>query len=184
MLTLIIGLIIWMDAHFFKRVLPEVRMAINEKLGAGRARGIMSIIIIFSVVLMIIGYRSWSAPQLYTPPSFLFPVAMIASIIAVTLMGAGKSKSRIRNKLRHPMLTGVIIWACAHLSVRGDMASVVLFGGMILWAIFSIMLINYRQGPWRPVAFETSLRGDIRLVVIGLILSAIMFGIHLALING
>ena len=37
--------------------------------------------------------------------------------------------------LRHPMLTGVVVWAVAHLLVNGDVASLVLFGWMGLWAL-------------------------------------------------
>ena len=35
---------------------------------------------------------------------------------AVALMGAGRSKGHARALLRHPMLTGVLVWAFAHLS--------------------------------------------------------------------
>ena len=176
--ALIIGLIIWMDAHFFKRILPKQRAAIDTKLGVGRARAIMSILIVLSVVLMVIGYRTWSTTQLYTPPSLLFPIAMVALVFAVTLMGVGHSKSRLRTKIRHPMLFAIILWGVAHLSMRGDMASVVLFGGMIIWALVSIWLINKQEGAWKPSDVVTSTKGDIRVVAIGIILSIIIMTIH------
>ena len=50
-------------------------------------------------------------------------------------MGAGQSKGHARALLRHPMLTGVLVWALAHLLVNGDEASLILFGWMAVWAL-------------------------------------------------
>ncbi len=51
--------------------------------------------------------------------------------------------------VRHPQLTGVSIWAFAHLMMNGDSRSIVLFGTMFIWAILSIAaLINRRDGEW------------------------------------
>ena len=44
-------------------------------------------------------------------------------------------RAAARGWLRHPMLTGVVVWAVAHLLVNGDAASLVLFGWpWALWA--------------------------------------------------
>ena len=39
-----------------------------------------------------------------------------------------------------------MLWAIAHLLVNGDLASPVLFGGVLLWAVVEMMLINHREG--------------------------------------
>ena len=52
--------------------------------------------------------------------------------------------------LRHPMLHSVQIWAVAHLLVNGDLASIILFGSMLLWATGSILLINRAEAWNRP----------------------------------
>jgi hypothetical protein len=44
--------------------------------------------------------------------------------------------------VRHPQLLGVLLWAAGHLAANGDVASLVLFGGLALWAIVAIVLIN------------------------------------------
>ena len=48
------------------------------------------------------------------------------------------------------MLTGAIIWSGAHLLVNGDLASLILFGGLGLWALLEIVVINRAEGPWEP----------------------------------
>jgi ABC-type cobalt transport system substrate-binding protein len=99
-------------------------------------------------------------------------------IIAVVLMGMGKSKGRARAWLRHPMLWGIVVWAVAHLLVNGDVASIVLFGGMGLWALANMLLINAQDGPWqRPAPGPAS--GDIKLLVISAVVFAVIVGLHM-----
>ena len=51
MLLLVAGVLLWSAAHLFKRLAPDARAAMG---GAGR--GIMSIAILASMVLMYLGY--------------------------------------------------------------------------------------------------------------------------------
>jgi hypothetical protein len=46
------------------------------------------------------------------------------------------------------MLTGVFIWAAAHLLVNGTPRALVLFGGLGAWALLEIVLINRRDGEY------------------------------------
>jgi uncharacterized membrane protein len=76
--------------------------------------------------------------------------------VSVVLFGMGASKGRMRSWLRHPMLTGFIVWAVAHLLVNGDVASIVLFGGLLAWAVIAVIGINRRDGPRGPLPEATS----------------------------
>ena len=62
---------------------------------------------------------------------------------------------------RHPFLWGVAIWAAGHLLVNGDRASIVLFGAMLLLALFGTSSIDAKRkralGPtWDGFAAQTS----------------------------
>jgi uncharacterized membrane protein len=46
---------------------------------------------------------------------------------------------------RHPFLWGVAIWAAGHLLVNGDPASLVLFGTMLLLALFGTASIDAKR---------------------------------------
>jgi uncharacterized membrane protein len=177
---LLVGVFLWMDAHFLKRLLPAIRSSMDTKLGKGPARGVIAGLIFISLALMIIGYRGSDTVPVYTPFNGAGHLNNLLMIIAVICLGAGSSKGRMKTWLRHPMLTGVIIWAIAHLLVNGDVASLILFVGMGLWAVIEIILINKAEGAWvRPEAGPAS--SDIRLLVISAVVFIVIVGIHLAL---
>jgi uncharacterized membrane protein len=88
------------------------------------------------------------------------------------------TKGRLRGKMRHPQLTSVKIWAVAHLLVNGDLASIILFGGMLAWAVLEVILINKAVPVWdRPQPGEA--KRDIILVVITLVVYVVVALIHM-----
>jgi uncharacterized membrane protein len=175
---LVLGLVLWTVAHLFKRVAPGARGELAGAVGGGPSRGIMAALILASLVLMVIGYRGAAVVPVYAPPAWGIHVNNLAMLFAVGLIGAGQSKGHARAWLRHPMLTGVIVWAIAHLLVNGDVASLVLFGWLGIWAIASILVINARDPAWaRPEPGPIS--GDIRLVVITVVIYAVIAGVHI-----
>ncbi|QMU58270.1 MAG: hypothetical protein GKR98_08725 [Boseongicola sp.] len=176
MTLLILGLILWTAAHFFKRLSPNARQSLTDRLGDG-SKGVVALVLLLSVVLMVIGYRAAPFVSVYEPPSFLRHVNNLMMLFAVALMGLGSSKSRFNGTLRHPMLTGAIVWGVAHLFANGDLASIVLFGGITVWAYTQMVLINRAVPDWTPPEPGTA-QGDIKLGVITLVLFAIIAGIH------
>lgn len=176
MTLLILGLLLWVGAHFFKRVMAGPRQAMQDKMGDA-SKGIIALVLLLSIVLMVIGYRGAESELLWGRSIATTGINNLLMILAVALMGLGGSKSRFNGSLRHPMLTGVIVWAGAHLLVNGDVASIVLFGGLAVWAIAEMILINRAVPDWQPPEPGTA-KGDAKLLVITLILYGIIAGIH------
>ncbi len=177
MTLLILGLAIWILVHFLKRIAPSLRASLDGALGQGPAKGVIALLLVLSIVLMVIGYRSAPTNSVYAPIAGIGHFNNLLMIVAVMLLGAGSSKGAIRSWFRHPMLLGVLVWAIAHLLVNGDTASLVLFGGMAVWSIAEILLINRAVPDWtRPE--PGPIKGDIRLFVIALVLFAILATIH------
>ncbi len=171
MTLLILGLLLWSFAHFFKRLMPERRAALGD-----RGKGFVALGILAGVVLMVIGYRSAAFIPVWTPPSFFGHINNLLMLIAFFLFGMSATTGRLRGVMRHPMLTAVKVWALAHLLANGDLASIILFGGMMAWAVVSVILIN-RSGPWdRPTPGDA--KKDILLVVITLVMFSLAAGIH------
>jgi uncharacterized membrane protein len=173
MTLLSLGLLLWMAAHLFKRLAPEARARMGEK-----GKGAVALGILAGLVAMIVGFRMTETADLYALPPYLRHVNNMLMVIAVILFGVGQSKSRLRGRMRHPMLTGVITWGVAHLLVNSDAASLMLFGGMILWAFVEMALINRAEPAPTPYK-DGTLAGDIRLVLISLVVFAAIAGIHI-----
>ncbi len=174
MTLLLLGVLIWCAAHLFKRVLPAARLGMGDK-----ARGPVALAILISVVLMVIGYRMADIIPAYTPIAGMGHANNLLMLLSVFFFGITPSKGVLADKIRHPMLWGVVVWAGAHLLTNGDVASLILFGGLGAWAVGAMILIN-RAGPWdRPP--QGSLKGDGKNLVITAVIYGVAIGIHLLL---
>lgn len=145
MAILIVGVALWVAAHLFKRVMPERRAAMGDK-----GRGAVALVLLFSVVLMVIGYRMADFIPLWSGPIWLVHLNNLAVLVALYMMSPAPKKGALLNGMRHPMLTGFLLWAGAHLLVNGDFASLILFGGLGIWAVVEMMVINRAEPEWTP----------------------------------
>lgn len=174
MTLLILGVLLWALAHYYKRLMPTHRAALGEK-----GKGIVAGALLVSLLLIIFGYRSAEFIPIWSPPSFFTHINNLLMLLAFFVFGMSATTGRLRGKMRHPMLTSVKIWACAHLLVNGDLASIILFGGMLVWAVVSVILINRAEAWERPAPGEA--KKDIVLVVITLVTFTVVALIHMFL---
>ena len=174
MTLLILGVLLWTFAHYYKRLMPTQRAAMGEK-----GKGVIALALFVSLLLMIFGYRWAEFIPIWSPPSFFTHINNLMMLIAFFMFGMSATTGRLRGKMRHPMLMSVKIWACAHLLVNGDLASIILFGGMLAWAIGSVILINRAENWERPEPGEA--KKDVILVVITLVTFTVTAIIHMLL---
>lgn len=175
MLLLILGLILWVGAHYFKRLMPDQRAALGKP-----GKGIIAVAIVVSLVMIIIGYRGAAFIDVWNPPGFLTHVNNLLMVLAFWVYGSSAAKGAKAwpaNKTRHPQLLAVKIWAVAHLLVNGDLASILLFGGLLAWAVGSVIIINRAEPNWvaPPAAGRATY---IRLSIITLVVFVIVVAIH------
>ena len=175
MTLLILGLLLWSLAHYFKRLAPGPRAA----LGTG-GKGVVAVALIVALVLMVQGYRAADFIPVWSPPAFMVHVNNTLMLLAFWVYGSSAAKGAKAwpaYKIRHPQLTGFKIWTLAHLLVNGDLASVLLFGGLLAWAVGEIILINKSEPDWTPPA-PAGRATYIRVGVITLVLYGVVAGIH------
>ena len=177
MIWLVLGIVVWSAAHVFKRAAPAGRKRLGLRAGPGAARGIFAALILVGLLLMIFGYRAAAYVPVYVPPEWGIHLNNPLMLVAVYLFGASGSKNvRVKRWLQNPMLAGVICWSVAHLLVNGDVASILMFGAMGLWAVSEIILID-RADRFQPVA-QVATRNEVRLIVITLVAFAAIIVIH------
>lgn len=178
MIMLTAGVLLWIAVHLFPSVMPGARQGLIGKLGEGPYKGLFALDLVIAILLMVFGWRSAMPEYWYTPPlAGMQTIMFILVAIAFMLMGAANAPTNLKRHIRHPMLTGVIVWASAHLLANGDSRSVILFGGLALWGVVAIFTISARDGEWeRPEPVAAS--KDIVLIAIGAALTAVVAFFH------
>ncbi|KNG94382.1 NnrU family protein [Pseudaestuariivita atlantica] len=142
MTLLILGLILWTAAHLMRAGAPNARAALQSRMGDA-SKAVMGLVIIASVVLMVLGYRSADPVIVWSPPAFLTHVNNLLVLIAFYMYLTTATKpgtAFVFGNLKNPQLTGFKLWAFAHLLVNGDLASIILFGGLLAWAVVQVIL--------------------------------------------
>lgn len=175
---LIAGVLLWSLVHLMKSVTPGLRASIQGAIGEGPHKGLVALLLLGSLALMIFGWRSTTAEFVYDPPTWGRHANMMLMFVAILLLGAAQGASRIRQWIRHPMLTGVLIWAVGHLLANGDNKSLILFGGLGLWGLISIITVSRNEGVWvKPAKIATAGRELLSLAIV-VILYALLFWAH------
>lgn len=169
---LILGLALWWGAHLFKRIAPARRAEMGE-----RGKGLVALGILAGVVLMVIGYRMADYIDVWYPPAYMVHANNLLMLVAIWMMSPAGTKGKILHKMRHPQLAGFRAFTAAHLLVNGDLASIILFGGLFLWGIVEVAAINAAEPDWTP-GEEGTLAKDAMFLMASLILMAVIGYIH------
>lgn len=172
MTLIVLGLALWWAAHLWKRLAPASRASMGN---AGK--GLVTVGVLAGIVLMVMGYRGVEQIDLWYPPSFLTHVNNLLMVFAVYLYAASGMKTRITRAIRHPQLTAVKTWAVAHLLVNGDLASVILFGGLLAWAVVEVILIN-KAVPRGPLPEPAPMGKEIGAVVGAVVVTVAIMLVH------
>lgn len=174
MFLMILGLILWTGAHYFNRLAPNARARMGN---AGR--GLVAVLVLASIAAMIFGYKWAPTITVWSPPSFLTHLNNLLMLVAFYVYlstAALPGKVWIASKIKNPQLTGVKIWALAHLLVNGDLASIILFGGLLGWAVGSVILI--KRGGDTFDRTRAPIKSEARFAIIAVLVFAIVAVLH------
>lgn len=174
---LIAGVVLWSVMHFLPAGAAGLRGSLVGTIGEGPWKGLVALSLVLSIALMVMGWRAIAPAPVYAPPGIGAVLMAPLMLLAVVLLGAANAKTNIKRYLRHPMLTGVAVWAAAHLLSNGDDRSVVLFGGMGLWAVIMIFFINRRDGA-REAVEKMPVAGEIKLFAISAVIFIVLIIAH------
>lgn len=148
MAFIVSGILLWAAVHLVPSLGFSFKQKTIERFGEGLYKAVFSVLLLSSVALIIYGWRTNEPVLLYLPIENLRPFALFMVLLGFLFIGAAKNETRLKQYVRHPQLTGLVIWASAHLILNGDSSSVALFAGLGLWAAIEIPLISRREGAW------------------------------------
>lgn len=176
MLLLVLGVLLWSGTHLFVASAPAQRARLVARIGLRSYKGLFAVTIVASLVLIVLGWRSTPPTSAWVPPGGMRHLTLALVPLAVILFTSSRAPTDIKQYIRHPQLTGVKLWAVAHLLSNGETRSIVLFGGLLAWAVIDVIFINRRDGarvkPPRVGALPTLISALVGLLVTGVLVFA------------
>jgi uncharacterized membrane protein len=137
-------------------------------------------------VLVIWGFAKAPVIQIWSPPGWTRYLALLLMLPVFPLLFAAYLSGKIKAALRHPMLVAIKFWALAHLIANGDLASIILFGSFLAYAVVDRILLKRRgeAAPVLAVSEAEARRNDLISLGTGLALYvAFLFWLHPLLIG-
>jgi uncharacterized membrane protein len=155
--TLVAATIVFLATHFIAS--SPLRPRLVNAMGEWPYRGAYSLVALVTLAWM--GWAFANAPRemLFTgwreAPYFAMPLAFVLIACGYfrnpTMVGADrllKSEDPARGMIRitrHPIMWGIMLWAASHIVARGDLRSLIFFGGLLAVAGVGTLLMDSRK---------------------------------------
>jgi len=165
MTCLISGLVIFFAAHIFPWF-PARRDAAIARFGLVGYWSVSGLVTACGFALIVYGYATAERTILWTAPEGARELAYIAVPIALCLAVAAGVGSNIKRFTAHPMLWSIAIWSAVHILNNGDVESLLLFGGFLIYAPAAMVSANMRGAA--PRRDKVPLWRDALALVIGI----------------
>ena len=172
MITLIAGLVLFLGIHSTRVFADDWRSARIAQLGAGKWKGVYTLLSLLGFVLIVYGYgQARQTPiDLWFPPLWTKHVtALLMLPVFIMLAAASPKPSQIKARLKHPMTLAVKLWAVAHLISNGRLNDVLLFGGFLAWAVLVFLAARKRDRKLGTSYAAVGVKRDVIAVASGLV---------------
>jgi uncharacterized membrane protein len=178
---MILGLALFFGIHTLTTQ-RKLRADVIAATGEGGYKIGYSLVSFAGLGLIIWGFANYRATgwiDVWTPPVAFKHITVALMLPAVIMVVASYIRGRIYTTLKHPMLTGIKLWAASHLLANGDLGSIILFGSFLAWAVFDRISLKSRTdagGPPIPVGGPGN---DLIAIAVGLVAYlALAFAFH------
>jgi uncharacterized membrane protein len=174
MIQLVVATALFLVTHFVPST--PLRAALVRSTGERGYLGLYVLVAFATIGWMVFAYNRapveplW--PGLRLVPAIVMPFAFILVVCGVLsrnptavaqekVLKADEPARGILRVTRHPVQWGILLWAAAHLFARGDLKSVIFFGGFLALSALGMALIDARKArtlgeDWKRFATATS----------------------------
>jgi uncharacterized membrane protein len=181
LLVMILGLILFLGVHTLTTQ-RDLRARFIASMGEGGYKIFYALVSLAGLALISWGFAEYRATgwiDIWNPPKAFKHITAALMLPAVILVVASYLRGRIYTTLKHPMLTGVKLWAAAHLLANGDLGSIILFGSFLAWAVFDRISLKRRSDAGAPPIPVGGPGNDLIAVGVGVVAYlALAFAFH------
>lgn len=173
---LILGLVVFLGAHVFVSLRNE-RAEIIARFGESNYKIAFSVISAIGILLIAWGFSVYRASEwvnVWYPPVWTRHLAALMIWPAMILFVAAYARGNIYKKLKHPLLAATKLWAFAHLIANGDLGSIILFGSILIWAVYDRISLKRRTDAGGPPIPVGGTHADVIAVVGGSVLYVLL----------
>jgi uncharacterized membrane protein len=179
--VMILGLILFLGVHTLT-TRRKLRAQVIAATGEGSYKIGYTLLSVAGLALVTWGFSRYRATgwiDVWNPPIALKHITVALMLPAVILVVASYIRGRIYTTLKHPMLTGVKLWAAAHLLANGDLGSIILFGSFLAWAVYDRISLKHRPDAGAPPIPVGGPGNDLIAIAVGIVAYlALAFAFH------
>jgi uncharacterized membrane protein len=181
LLVMILGLMLFFGVHTLTTQ-RDLRARFIAWMGEGGYKIFYSLASVAGLALIAWGFGAYRATgwiDVWNPPKAFKHITVALMLPAVILVVASYLRGRIYTTLKHPMLTGIKLWAAAHLLANGDLGSIILFGSFLAWAVFDRISLKHRPDAGAPPIPVGGPGNDLIAIAVGVVAYlALAFAFH------
>ena len=181
LLVMILGLVLFLGVHTLTTQ-RDLRARVVASMGEGGYKIAYTVASVAGLALVTWGFANYRATgwiDVWQPPTAFKHLTVALMLPAVILVVASYIRGRIYTTLKHPMLTGIKLWAAAHLLANGDLGSIILFGSFLAWAVFDRISLKHRSDAGAPPIPVGGPGNDLIAIAVGVVAYlALAFAFH------
>jgi len=181
LLVMILGLVLFLGAHTLTTQ-RDLRARLIGSMGEGGYKAGYALVSLVGLALIVWGFAHYRATgwiDVWSPPKALKHLNTALMLPAVILVVAAYIRGRIYTAVKHPMLSGVKLWAFGHLLANGDLGGIILFGSFLGWAVFDRISLKRRADAGGPPIPVGGITNDLIAVAVGVVAYlALAFAFH------
>lgn len=179
MIILAFGVLLESVLHLVAAV-PSLKARVKQSLGERAYGPVFGIASLIGIAIIVIGWRASDFVFVYEPPEWGRHANYGLTLIAFICLGIFLFRGKLRQKLRFPMAIAAMFWATGHLLANGDLASLILFGGFLAYAVAHVAIGTINGVRPSPVVRDGH---DFLSILAGIALYGMMTQLHVYLIG-
>jgi uncharacterized membrane protein len=181
LLVMILGLMLFFGVHTLTTQ-RDLRARVVASVGEGSYKIGYTLVSVAGLALVTWGFANYRATgwiDVWNPPTAFKHITVALMLPAVILVVASYIRGRIYTTLKHPMLTGIKLWAASHLLANGDLGSIILFGSFLAWAVYDRISLKSRSDAGAPPIPVGGPGNDLIAIAVGTVAYlALAFAFH------